>query len=120
MRDKESDRYNNRVMPHEFACFRQALLVSNIDHASDVARFVRFLVSTSGLMGLFVNSHATGRDGDDDWAQGSGGDSGEEKGVDLDVPGPMKINLNRAYNNVGYAWLTFRGRLEVRVSVMIN
>ena len=48
--------------------------------ASDVARLVRFLVSTSELMGLFVNSHAMGRDGDDDWAQGSGGDSVEGGG----------------------------------------
>ena len=42
--------------------------------ASDVDRSFHFLVSTSLLlMGLFVNSHATGRVGDDDWEQGSGG-----------------------------------------------
>ena len=69
-------------------------------------RLLRFRVSTSGLLvGLFENSQAMGWDGDDDGQRGVWAIEGKRGGgVDLeaDVPGPMKINLNRAYNNVRY------------------
>ena len=81
MREKESDRYNNRVMRARVGLLPSSSGGVQYSQASDVARSVRFRVSTSGLMGLFVNSHATGRGGDDDWAQGSGGDSVEGGGV---------------------------------------